>query len=79
MFVAQPATIVADEPTTLLDARNARRISELWQTLPQQLIVVTHHLHLVEEFDRVIVIEAGRVVADGTPAQSLAAYRALLA
>ena len=78
VLVAQPATIVADEPTTLLDARNARRIGELLQTLPQQVIVVTHHLHLVEEFDRVIVIEEGTVVADGAPAESLAAYRALL-
>ncbi|WP_105034691.1 energy-coupling factor ABC transporter ATP-binding protein [Cryobacterium aureum] len=78
VLVAEPATIVADEPTTLLDARNARRISELLQTLPQQIIVVTHHLHLVEEFDRVIVIEEGAVVADGAPAESLAAYRALL-
>ncbi|MDJ0378598.1 ABC transporter ATP-binding protein [Cryobacterium sp. PH31-L1] len=78
VLVAEPATIVADEPTTLLDARNARRISELLQTLPQQVIVVTHHLHLVEEFDRVIVIEDGAVVADGEAAESLAAYRALL-
>ncbi|TFD62519.1 ABC transporter ATP-binding protein [Cryobacterium suzukii] len=78
VLVAEPATIVADEPTTLLDARNARRIGELLQTLPQQVIVVTHHLHLVEEFDRVIVIEEGTVVADGAPAQSLAAYLALL-
>ncbi|WP_104190513.1 ABC transporter ATP-binding protein [Cryobacterium sp. Y82] len=78
VLVAKPATIVADEPTTLLDARNARRIGELLQTLPQQVIVVTHHLHLVEEFDRVIVIEEGAVVADGAPAQSLASYRALL-
>jgi biotin transport system ATP-binding protein len=79
VLVAKPATIVADEPTTLLDARNARRISELLQTLPQQVIVVTHHLHLVENFDRVIVIEEGTVVADGHPADALAAYRALLA
>ncbi|TFD53261.1 ABC transporter ATP-binding protein [Cryobacterium sp. Hh11] len=79
VLVAEPATIVADEPTTLLDARNVRRISELLQTLPQQVIVVTHHLHLVEEFDRVIVIEEGEVVADGAPERSLAAYRALLA
>ena len=78
VLVARPATIVADEPTTLLDARNARRIGELLHTLPQQVVVVTHHLHLVEEFDRVIVIEEGTVVADGAPAQSLAAYRALL-
>ena len=78
VLVSRPATIVADEPTTLLDARNARRIGELLHTLPQQVVVVTHHLHLVEEFDRVIVIEEGTVVADGAPAQSLAAYRALL-
>ncbi len=78
VLVAEPATIVADEPTTLLDARNARRIGELLQTLPQQVIVVTHHLHLVESFDRVIVIDEGEVVADGAPAPSLAAYRALL-
>ncbi|SEN17076.1 ABC transporter ATP-binding protein [Cryobacterium sp. TMT1-3] len=78
VLVAEPATIVADEPTTLLDARNARRISDLMQTLPQQVIVVTHHLNLVEDFDRVIVIDEGSVVADGAPQQSLAAYRALL-
>jgi len=79
VLVAEPDTIVADEPTTLLDARNARRIHELLQTLPQQIIVVTHHLHLVEEFDRVIVIEEGQVAADGSPAESLAAYRDLIA
>lgn len=78
VLVAEPATIVADEPTTLLDARNARRIGNLLQTLPQQVIVVTHHLDLVEDFDRVIMIDAGEVVADGAPAHSLTAYRALL-
>ncbi|MDJ0337346.1 ABC transporter ATP-binding protein [Cryobacterium sp. PH31-O1] len=78
VLVAEPATIVADEPTTLLDARNARRIGNLLQTLPQQVIVVTHHLHLVEDFDRVIVIDEGTVLADGAPQQSLATYRSLL-
>ena len=79
VLVAEPATIVADEPTTLLDARNARRIQELLQTLPQQVIVVTHHLHMLEDFDRVVVIEEGLVAADGPPRESLAAYRALIA
>jgi len=78
VLVAEPATIVADEPTTLLDARNVRRIGELLQTLSQQVIVVTHHLQLIEDFDRVIVIEAGEVVADGAPTPSLATYRALV-
>ena len=79
VLVAEPQVVVADEPTTLLDARNARRISEVLQTLSQQVIVVTHQLELVEEFDRVIVIEDGQVVADGAPAGALTAYRTLLA
>ena len=71
--------MVADEPTTLLDARNARRITELLLGLSQQVIVVTHQLDLLADFDRVIVIEDGRVVADGAPDAALGAYRQLLA
>ena len=78
VLVAEPALIVADEPTTLLDARNARRIAEHFAALEQQLVVVSHQLELLESFDRVIVMEAGRVVADGEPASALAAYRALV-
>src|SRR5665647_229935 len=37
VLVAEPQVVVADEPTTLLDARNARRIRELLQTLGQQV------------------------------------------
>lgn len=79
VLVAEPAIIVADEPTTLLDARNARRIAEHFASLEQQLIVVSHQLELLESFDRVIVMEAGRVVADDAPRPALDAYRALIA
>lgn len=79
VLVAEPQVVIADEPTTLLDARNARRISEVLRALSQQVIVVTHQLELVEKFDRVIVIEDGQVVADGAPSQALVAYRALVA
>ncbi len=79
VLVAQPDVLVADEPTTLLDARNARQIGELLRALPQQVIVVTHQLDLVADFDRVLVIEEGRVAADGPPAAALDAYRALVA
>ena len=78
VLVADPAIVVADEPTTLLDARNARRIGEHFASLDQQLIVVSHHLELLESFDRVIVMEAGRVVADDEPRFALDAYRALI-
>ena len=79
VLVGEPQVVVADEPTTLLDARNSRRIAELFRAMTQQVIVVTHQLDLLEDFDRVICIEDGAVVADGAPAVAIDAYRALLA
>ena len=61
--------LVADEPTTLLDARNAAMISRLLGGLDEQIVVVTHQLDLVADYDRVLVIDEGRIVADGPPAQ----------
>ena len=78
VLVTEPRVIVADEPTTLLDLRNARMVSDLLYGLPEQLILVTHHLHLLDGFDRIVVIDAGRVVADGPPAQALPTYTGLL-
>ena len=78
VLVAEPSIVVADEPTTLLDARNARRVAEHFDALDQQLVVVSHQLELLESFDRVIVMEAGRVVADDVPGAALDAYRALI-
>ncbi|GAA1061040.1 energy-coupling factor ABC transporter ATP-binding protein [Agromyces bracchium] len=78
VLVGEPAIVVADEPTTLLDARNARRIAEHFATLDEQLVVVSHQLELLESFDRVIVMEAGRIVADDAPEPALDAYRALI-
>lgn len=77
VLVREPEIIVADEPTTLLDRRNTRRIGAILAALPQQLIVVTHQLELLTGFDRVIVIDQGRIVADGEPQRSLSIYRAL--
>ena len=78
VLVGEPSIVVADEPTTLLDARNARRIAEHFESLDQRLVVVSHQLELLESFHRVIVMEAGRVVADDEPRHALDAYRALI-
>lgn len=79
VLVGEPAILVADEPTTLLDARNARRMGDLMRELPQQLIVVTHHVDLLDDFDRVLVLDDGRLIADDVPGRALQEYRALLA
>jgi biotin transport system ATP-binding protein len=78
VLVSGPEVLVCDEPTTLLDARNARRVAAVIDGLPQQIVMITHHLHQLEGFDRVLVIDEGRVLADGAPAEALAAYRTLL-
>ncbi|WP_350349581.1 ABC transporter ATP-binding protein [Agromyces sp. G08B096] len=78
VLVAEPAIVVADEPTTLLDARNSALVERHFAALDQQLVLVTHRLESLEGFDRVLVVEAGRIVADGPPAESLAAYRQLV-
>ena len=78
VLVMRPAHIVFDEPTTLLDLVNARRIERVIQELEQQVVVVTHQLDLLDGFDRVLVIHGGQVVQDGPPRASVAAYRALM-
>ncbi|QAY73687.1 ABC transporter ATP-binding protein [Agromyces protaetiae] len=78
VLVSEPSILVTDEPTTLLDARNAALVDRHFAALDQQLVVVTHRLETVEHFDRVLVVDGGRIVADGAPAESLAAYRELI-
>lgn len=78
VLITEPDVVVADEPTTLLDLRNSRMVNDLLAGLGEQVVLVTHHLHLLTGFDRVVVLDAGRVVADGTPAQAVPTYTGLL-
>ncbi|MGW1074423.1 energy-coupling factor ABC transporter ATP-binding protein [Streptomyces sp. NPDC002537] len=77
VLVTRPRYVVFDEPTTLLDLRNKRRVGRLIRELDQKVVVVSHDLELLAEFDRVIVFDRGRVVADGPADESIAAYVAM--
>ena len=79
VLVTEPSVLVLDEPTTLLDLRNASRIGALLESLPQQVVLVTHHLELLLAYDRVLVFDEGRVVCDDSPAAAVAFYRGLMA
>ena len=74
ILVMQPSTILLDEPTTLLDLRNRLHIKKEIMALDQQVIVATHDLDLLENFDRVIYIADGRICDDGAPATVLSHY-----
>lgn len=78
VLVIRPDTIIADEPTTLLDLRNRRRIVRELLALQQQLIVVTHDLEMLREFERVLVIDDGSLVFDGAPSDAIASYTDLM-
>jgi biotin transport system ATP-binding protein len=74
VLVMQPERIVFDEPTTLLDLANTRRVSRVIDELEQDVVVVTHHLDLLDGFERVLVFEDGRVIADGSPGETVPWY-----
>lgn len=74
--IAQPALIVADEPTALLDAANSAQVKNFllneWQG---QVVLVTHDLGLVETCDVLLRFEAGKLAEVGEPATVIANYK----
>jgi len=64
-----------DEPTTALDLRNRRLVIEAIRGLEEPVIAVTHDLEWLSEFDRVLLLDAGRVIADGPADAVVARYR----
>ncbi|TMR91140.1 energy-coupling factor ABC transporter ATP-binding protein [Nonomuraea basaltis] len=78
VMVLEPDILVMDEPTTLLDLRHSRQVAGLLRELPQQVVVVSHDLPLLAGFDRVLVLDEGRVVADGTPQEAIGHYRKIM-
>jgi len=79
VLVMQPRYVVFDEPTTLLDLRNSRRVARTIAELPHTAIVVSHDLDLLRDFDRVLVFHEGRLADDDTPHAALARYVAAMA
>ena len=75
VLVTEPELIIFDEPTTQLDLRMRNRLVDIIDQLPQQAIVVSHDLPLVERMDRVLVIDRGTVAFDGNPQDAVAWYR----
>ena len=79
VLAVEPRVLVADEPTTLLDHANTRRVADLIFDLDQQLVLVTHDLDLARRCQRVLVIEDARIRYDGDPAAAVDDYLASVA
>jgi cobalt transport protein ATP-binding subunit len=68
----QPEVLVLDEPTAGLDPRARRSLISLLRDLPLTMLVSTHDMLMVRElFPRMVILDEGRVVADGPTAALL--------
>jgi len=62
----QPEVLVLDEPTAGLDPRARRNLIHLLAELNMTMLISTHDMHLVQElFPRMIIMDQGRIIADG--------------
>ena len=75
VLAVEPSVLVCDEPTTLLDLRNRNLVAGVLDALPHPVVIATHDLDLAARAERVILIENGRVAADGDPSEVIGAYR----
>ncbi|WP_223691731.1 ABC transporter ATP-binding protein [Leifsonia poae] len=69
-FLANPAVLILDEATSSLDIPSERLVQEALQTLlaDRTAVIIAHRLSTVAIADRVLVMEHGKIVEDGTPA-----------
>lgn len=70
VIAMRPKCIVLDEPTAMLDPRGRRDVMDTVKRLNDDgitIVLITHHMQEAAEAQRVIVMDDGRIVADGAP------------
>src|SRR5579885_1001422 len=72
VLAMRPRYLLLDEPTTMISGQTARHLLETVHLLSQErgltVIHITHFMHEVTNFQRVIVMHEGQIVMDDTPA-----------
>jgi ABC-type bacteriocin/lantibiotic exporter with double-glycine peptidase domain len=71
-LVRDPSILVLDEATSALDTVTERNVQQNLRALRCTRVVVAHRLSTIAEADKIIVLEAGRIVAIGRHANLLA-------
>ena len=69
-FLADPHVLILDEATSSLDIPSERLVQHALRTLlaDRTAVIIAHRLSTVEIADRVLVVDDGRIVEDGAPA-----------
>ena len=73
-FLADPAVLILDEATSSLDIPSERLVQRALETVlaDRTALIIAHRLSTVEVADRVLVLEHGRILQDGSPAELVA-------
>ena len=73
VLLADPAVLLLDEPTSALDTESEAQIIVALERLMtgRTALIVTHRLSLARSADRIVVLEGGRVIEEGTPQELL--------
>ena len=76
IIAMEPRCIVLDEPTAMLDPRGRREVIDTVGRLNREkgitVVLITHHMDEAAKADRVVVLNKGKVAADGTPREVFA-------
>ncbi|MFD1537695.1 ABC transporter ATP-binding protein [Nonomuraea guangzhouensis] len=74
-FLADPAVLILDEATSSLDVPSERLVQRALRTIlaDRTALIIAHRLSTVEIADRVLVMERGEIVEDGSPDRLIAA------
>ena len=68
VLAMRPRLLIYDEPSANLDIRSRRRVIHLLQESKETLLIASHDLELVLEVcNRVVLVDNGRIIADGDP------------
>ena len=75
-LMGDPKLLLLDEPCSSLDRRSTELIMRVIAGLSIPVMMATHDLSLLKDFDRIVWLESGAVVNDGAPQAVIAAYEA---
>ena len=76
VLMDEPQVLLFDEPFASLDARATRAMMRLIEKLPQQVVMASHNLDLLDDFDELIWMDGGQVKMQGPVRQVREAFEA---
>ncbi|MBP6086567.1 ABC transporter ATP-binding protein [Patescibacteria group bacterium] len=74
-MLKNPRIILLDEPTSALDSFSEEEVSKAFNTLftNRTVVIIAHRLQTVKNADRIVVIDKGAIIEDGTHTSLVAA------